>query len=254
MAEYDSVERIMTIPNLVTTSNTMTPNNEEPAIVTCVASNQPDDIMNGTYIAKCSNVAFGNTPLYGPHRCFQQNAKPTFINGYWHGDCWESRYPSLNVYDENTNMYKGSTCTIVDGKPVLGEYVSITTPYKFMLNSYSITSANYNGVSNPAKAWVIGGSNDGGNTYTLVDKVIDSGLTLVGREAAPIVKEYTANNKHMYSTYIIIITQVRGGGAANLGSWDIYRNSITVHYYKNNNGNINCIVRQTKSARKIDGI
>jgi hypothetical protein len=245
---------ICAIPNLTTTINKSTANNVEPAIITCVASNQSEYLMNGTYIVKCGDIAFGNTLLYGPHKCFQQHDKPIFKNGYWNGDCWISRYTSLNIYDTHTNLYKGSTRTIVNGNPVLGEYVSITTPYSFVLSSYSITSANYNGVSNPAKAWIIGGSNDGGKTYDLVHAVNDSGLSLIGNEFATISKDYKTYNTNMYTTYIIIITQVLGGGAANLGAWNIYRTNVIYNYYKNSNGNMNCQVIYTKSAKKIDGI
>ena len=244
---------VSVIPNLSTIS-TITSNNIEPAIVTCVASGQPFDIMNGTYIVKSSHVAFGDSSLYGPHRCFQQNAKPKFKNGYWEGNCWASRFPSPDTYAPFNGMYKGTTTTIVSGKPVLGEYVSITAPYMFLLTKYSITSANYNGVSNPAKSWVIAGSNDDGKTYTLIDTVTNSRLNLNSGAAAPISGVYTIQNTVMYSTYIIIITNVLGGGSANLGAWNLYRQDMIIHYFKNNNGHINRTIEYTAKPKKIDGI
>ena len=216
------------IPNFTNTTNNYQPDNTEPGTATCIATGQARSEMNGKYSTTGSHFFSGSTNGYSSVHCFEQNGIPPFSGGYFYGPCWESRSASNNYNGDGS--YGGSTSTTVDGSPVLGEYVSIIAPYSFVLRAYSIISANYNGVSNPAKAWTIGGRNDGGE-YTLVHSVTDSGLSLNGTATAPILGIYTTTSTTAYREYIIIITNSPNGGAANIGTWNLYSPADTLQCF-----------------------
>jgi hypothetical protein len=209
------------IPNFTNTSNTYPPvSPTEPGTATCVATGQLRSEMDGTYTTTGSHFYTGGTTVYSSVHCFEQNGKPPIdINGYFYGPCWMSRSGSNNYNGDGS--YAGSTSTTVSGSAVNGEYVSITAPYSFILRAYSIISANYNGPTNPAQAWTIAGSNDG-TTWTTVHTVTNSGLSLDGTVNAPILGIYTTTSTTAYSSYIIIITNSQNGGAANIGTWNLY--------------------------------
>ena len=204
------------IPNFNNTTNTLLVNGE-PGTWQCVATGQDFPYMNGTYTTTGSHFFTGGVTPYGTYNCFGRNGIPLLSgdNINYYGPCWESRSASNN-YAAN-GVYQGSTTTTVSGSPVLGEYVSITSPYGFVLKAYSLISSNYNGVSTPASGWVIAGSNDGGTTYTTVDVVTNHPLPLAGYEI------FNVSNITSYNTYIIIITNITNGvGAANIGTWNLY--------------------------------
>ena len=225
MANTPPAGTMFAIPNFTSTTNTFAPNLVEPGTVTAIASAQPRNEMNGTYLATGSHFYTGGWTVYGAHHCFEQNGRPPIdVNGFFYGPVWMSRSASNN-YAAN-GSYIGSTSTVVSGNQVNGEYVSITSPYSFILSAYSIISANNNGPTTPAKSWTIAGSNNGGTTWTTVDVVTDSGLSLAGGAAANIEGVYTTTSTTLYSSYIIIITSnnttVDSPTAANLGTWNLY--------------------------------
>jgi hypothetical protein len=203
------------IPNFNNTSNTLLVNGE-PGTWQCIATGQDFPYMNGTYTTTGSHFFSGGVSPFGTYNCFGRNGIPPLGgDNFYYGPCWESRSGSNN-YAAN-GVYQGSTTTTVNGSPVSGEYVSITSPYGFVLKAYSLISANYNGVSTPASGWVIAGSNDGGTTYTTVDVITNHPLPLGGYEI------FNVSNTTSYTTYIIIITTITSGtGAANLGTWNLY--------------------------------
>lgn len=205
------------IPNFnIATIVQMTGSGVEPASQQVVMTGLPKSYMNGTYTSTASHCFSGDSVAYGAYHCFKRNGLPLLgaDNIYYYGPCWESRSAS-NRYNED-GTYGGTTTTVVDGNDVLGEYVSITAPYAFALNAYSLVSSNYNGVSSPCSGWVIAGSNDG-QTYTMVDTVTDTPLPVDGYQL------FNINNTSEYSTYIIIITSITYGfGAANIGTWNLY--------------------------------
>jgi hypothetical protein len=210
------------IPNCNNTTNTLLVNGE-PGTWQCVATGQPFNYMNGTYTITGSHFFTGGVIPYAPYNCFGRNGLPLLsgdgINYY--GPCWESRSASNNY--NGAGVYQGTTSTVVSGSPVLGEYVSITSPYGIILQSYSLSSSNYNGVSTPASGWVIAGSNDGGITYTTVHVVTNNPLPVAGYGI------FNVSNTISYTTYIIIITNITNGiGAANIGTWNIYSMSDLV--------------------------
>jgi hypothetical protein len=200
------------IPDFNTTTNSIIVSGE-PGTYQAIASNQSNSYMNGTYITTASHYYFGNIAEYGSHHCFERNGLPQLSsdNVSYYGPCWSSRSASNNY---NNGTYTGSTTTVVSGNNVMGEYVTITAPYSFILKSYSLISSNYNAVTMPFYGWVIGGSNDAGQTYTLVHEVTNTPLPLYGYQL------FNTNNTTEYSTYIIIITN--GYGSANIGTWNIY--------------------------------
>lgn len=205
------------IPNTNTTTNTLVVNGE-PGTWQCVATGQSQSNMNGTYSITGSHFFSGSITVYNAYNCFGQNGLP-FISGgptQYGGPCWQSRSASNNYASNATGTYQGSTSKVIGGNTVMGEYVSITAPYSFVLTAYCLISANYNGATNPASGWVIGGSNNGGTTYALVDSITNTPLPLGGFQV------FTLANTVSYSSYIIVITNVPGGGSANIGTWNLY--------------------------------
>ena len=204
------------IPNFNNTTNTLIVNGE-PGTWQCIATGQQFDYMNGTYTTTGSHFFTGGVTPYGSFNCFGRNGLPNLSGDgiHYYGPCWESRSGSNN-YAVN-GVYQGTTSTIVSGSQVLGEYVSITSPYGIILKSYSLISSNYNGVSTPASGWVIAGSNDDGMTYTTVDIITNNPLPLSSYGL------FNVSNTISYTTYIIIITNITNGtGASNIGTWNIY--------------------------------
>ena len=204
------------IPNFTNTTNRVVTTGDG-GIYEAIATTESNSYMNGTYTTYGSHYFFGNETAYGSYNCFQRNGIPLLSsdNLHYYGPCWESRSASNNYLVDGT--YSGNTTTIVDGIEIKGEYISISAPYNIILKSYSLISSNYNGVSSPCSGWVIAGSNDGGNTYTMVDQRVNNPLPLNDYGL------FTTNNIVGYSTYIIIITSITyGQGAANIGTWNIY--------------------------------
>lgn len=206
------------IPNFKNTTNRqVTSEGVEPGTWECIASGQPSSFMDGTYTTTGSHFFTGGSTVYGSYHCFERNGIPLLdSNGtHYYGDCWESRSGSNNY--NASGSYTGSTTTTIGGSQIKGEYVSITAPYGIVLKSYTLISSDYNGVSTPASGWVIGGSNDGGATYDLVDTVTNNPLPLND------YRTFNISNTTSYTTYIIVITNITNGiGAANIGTWNLY--------------------------------
>jgi hypothetical protein len=199
------------IPDFTDTINTqLSADNREPGSWKCVATNQINPLMNGTYTVVASRLYYGNNAYSGPNLCFKR-----ILPGNIHG--WLSR-TTINNYDTKTGKYNSDTETNINNKIIKGEWIRITAPYSFIVKSYNIVSGNYEDNKNtPIKSWTIGGSNDGGSTYTLIDEQISR--TITGNK----ITEKLTTNTQSYNTYILIITEIApgGGSGANIDSWNL---------------------------------
>jgi len=204
---------MIAIPDFTYTTNAITVGGE-PATWQAVATGQPIALMNGTYSTTGSHFWVGDysdVPGYfnssGTIKSFKRNL-PFGNSG------WLSRTASNNYAADG--HYQGSTQTTISGTAVPGEYMTITAPYSFSMTSYTIVSGN-KGI--PIAAWTIGGSTDGGTTYTTVDT--QTNISMPGRTATI----QLPSNTTAYSTYIIVVTaNSSSGGAngANIDSWNLY--------------------------------
>jgi hypothetical protein len=198
----------LAIPNFTGTTNI----SEVTGTYEVIFSNQSNTYMNGNYITTSSSSFFDGINDYGSHNCFERNGIPILSDDGTHysGPHWLSQN---NNYE--SGIYTGTTATNVGGNNFLGEYVKISAPYSFILKSYSLISSNYDGNTEPIFGWVIGGSNNGGLTYTLLDQVEDTFLLPNSYQL------FEPINTTAYSTYIIIITN-SSSAKANIGTWNIY--------------------------------
>ena len=199
------------IPDFSSTSNTIPPDgSSEPATATCIASAQPYAEMDGTYTTTGSHFSTGQCDTRSTTWCFRRQTLPITPPG---ASSWLSRTASNN-YDATTGNYLGSTSTTVSGTPILGEYVSITAPYSFVTSAYFVASV-------AANNWTLAGSNDGGSTYTFLHDV--SGANLVGNTTDFYDSRASGfTNTTAYSSYILIFTNVPGGGGAALSLWNLF--------------------------------
>jgi hypothetical protein len=150
----------------------------------------------------------GSTNASGTLRSFRR-IQPTDASGGW-----LSRTGSNN-YAANGN-YQGSTTRTISGSTVAGEYMTITAPYSFVLNSYNLVTG-HRGIN--VRSWVIGGSTDGGATWTTVDTQTD--VTITGHT----VTIQLPLNTSRYNSYIIVVTKnISSGGAngANIDSFNLF--------------------------------
>jgi hypothetical protein len=203
------------IPDFTYTTNTITVLGE-PGTWQCVASDLSNNIMNGTYLTTGSHFFVGDMNSgtngainsSGTLRCFRR-IQPTDASGGW------LTRTASNNYAANGN-YQGNTNTTISGSTVAGEYMTITAPYSFVLNSYNLVTG-HRGID--VRSWVIGGSTDGGATWTTVDTQTD--VTITNHT----VTIQLLSNTTSYSSYIIVVTKnISSGGAngANIDSFNLF--------------------------------
>jgi hypothetical protein len=205
------------IPDFTYTSNSIIQYGE-PATWQCVASGLVNSIQNGIYTTTGSHFYKGDyndgvNPVdgnaSGSLRAFRR-IKPLDVSGGW-----LSRVASAPNYN-NTGTFSGGTSTTISGSAVNGEYITINAPYSFILNSYTLVTGNRTG---PIGSWVIGGSTDGGTTWTTVDT--QTSMTIVGNT----ITINLPSNTSSYSSYIIVVTALPSGGnarGANIDSWNLF--------------------------------
>ena len=199
------------IPNFTYTTNTFV-GGTEPATWQAVASGQLKPFMNGTYLTTGSHFYGGNNVTNGSHQSFKRNLA-------YGGQGWVTRTLS-NTYDGLTGVYTGSTSTTISSAAVLGEYITITAPYSFILKQYNLVSGNNNIDGATATSWVIGGSNNGGTSWTHVDT--RTGIAMPGRTATIDLESNTVS----YSSYILVVTANApkvgpNHAAANIDAWNL---------------------------------
>ena len=199
------------IPNFTYTTNTYV-GGTEPGTWQADASGQLKPFMNGTYLTTGSHFYGGDHVANGSHQSFKRNSA-------YGGEGWVSRTGS-NTYDGLTGVYTGTTSTTISSVSVLGEYITIIAPYSFVLKLYRLVSGNHNVDDVPANSWVIGGSNNGGTSWTLVDT--RTNIAMPGRTAAIDLESNTAS----YSSYILVVTANAPkvgatNAAANIDAWNL---------------------------------
>lgn len=204
---------VYAIPDFNNTENTLLTGSAEPGTWQAVASGLPNSLMNGTYTTTGSHFYYGNASLYGTDRSFKR-IKATDASGGW-----LSRTASNNYNNGGSpyyGSYAGNTRSIINGQVVLGEYLTITAPYYFILNSYTIVSGH---MGSTPSAWTIAGSKDGGVTYYTID--VQTNITIVGNT---ITVELPSNTR-AYNNYKLIVTRgnlTGTGGGANIDSWNLF--------------------------------
>lgn len=210
------------IPDFTYTTNThsfpLAPA-EEPATWTCIASGLPNPVMNGTYTTTGSHFYLGNWgdgvngdgSASGTIRSFRR-IKATDASGGW-----LSRTASNN-YRGSDGAYTGSTTSIFNGASILGEYMTITTPYYFILDSYTLVSGHRVPAPSSVSSWRIGGSKDGGLTYSTID--VQTNVTITGNT----VTIQLPPSKIAYNSYRIVVTKLTPGNTtgANIDSWNLF--------------------------------
>ena len=188
----------------------------EPGTWRAIASGLSRSIMNGTYTSIGSHYYTGDmsdTPgngnASGNIRAFKRIKATDATYG------WISRTGSNNY----TGTYIGSTSTTISGTAVKGEYITITSPYSFILSSYSLVSGHRVAqTGNYITSWVIAGSSDNGTTYTRVD--VQTNVTMTNGT----VSIQLPLNTVSYNTYIIVVTanKLTGADGANIDSWNLF--------------------------------
>ena len=198
----------------------------EPGTWKAVASGLSNPLMNGTYTTTASTFFNGqmgsiiNMPTgdSGNIKSFMR-IQPTDITLAG----WASRY-------RYTTQYNGSVSTNVNGQIIKGEYITITAPYYFILNSYSLVSGHniYKQANNYISSWVIVGSKDGGSTYHTID--VQTNVTMIDNiDASPnhgghITIDLPLNTR-AYNNYRIIVTANKIGSdndSVTIDSWDLF--------------------------------
>ena len=152
--------------------------------------------MNGTYIANDS----GN---YG-------SAWTAF--NLFNGSTETGFHSPSATYSATDGTYTGSKSKTISGTVVLGEWMTIQFPYKFILTSYTTTvRTGYDGRA--PSSWKIGGSNDG-TLWTLLNS--QTNITTG-------VNTFLVSNTTQYSYYVIVVSKITGlDGYLNFAEWTLY--------------------------------
>lgn len=245
---------VYAIPDFKYTVNSIIVLNE-PGTWVAVASGLSNPLMNGTYTTTAKNFYYGNMGSNlsvnqlesGSIKSFMR-IQPTDFSSFG----WLSRSGIDNDNQRNyrpNGTYTGllnnndSAKTTINGTVVLGEYVTITTPYYFVLNSYSLVSG-HNNRAPPfpyITSWIIVGSKkgyvpydfnnfkDGDNDYHIIDTqtnvtMIDNNPDDPYSKGGHITIDLPLNTK-AYNNYRIIVTANSVSSAyraASIDSWDLF--------------------------------
>jgi len=130
-------------------------------------------------------------------------------------------------YDGVTGIATGVTTTTVGETTVDGEYLQITAPTAFILTSYTLLPGFHGSIPDN---WIVAGSNDGGDTFTLVDTQTqtDQWILFVDQEHDNVYISLSFSlplNTASYTTYRIIFTRVSPGtGSVGITTWNLFKN------------------------------
>jgi hypothetical protein len=203
------------IPDFTYTTNTVTVN-AEPGTWQCIATDLSQNIMNGTYLTTGTHFFTGDIGdgvngdgnASGTIRAFRR-IKATDASGGWLSRTASNNYASAG-------NYLGVTIKRISGYTYHGEYMTITAPYSFVLDSYNLVTG-HRGV-NPA-SWVLGGSTDEGATWTTIDAQTD--IIIIGNT----VTIQLPLNTTEYNSYILMVTKNASSGGnngANIDSLNLF--------------------------------
>jgi len=212
------------IPDFTYTTNTITVLGE-PGTWQCVASDLSNTRMNGTYLTTGSHFFVGDMNdgttgainSSGTLRSFRR-IQPTDASGGWLSRTASRNYAADGTFNINNVSDPPTPRRVISGSTVHGAYMTITAPYSFVLNSYNLVTG-HRGIN--VSSWVIGGSTDGGATWTTVDTQTD--VTITNNT----VTIQLPLNTTYYSSYIIVVTKnIPSGGAngANIDSFNLFTN------------------------------
>uniref|UniRef100_A0A6C0D3S7 Fibronectin type-III domain-containing protein n=1 Tax=viral metagenome TaxID=1070528 RepID=A0A6C0D3S7_9ZZZZ len=174
-----------------------------------IVTGQSNSAMNGTYWSNESTAYVGRGDRYGSHLAF--NGVTTYSG------VATSLVPIKYYYFQSRTNYNSSGTSAnftasISGINYTGEWFTITAPYSFVLNSYSLLAGD--GI--PTR-WVLAGSNDdtNGQSVTLISNAyfrstatwtyIDS---RTGQNPTSITNYSTSSNTTSYSSYMLLVTNV----------------------------------------------
>ena len=174
---------------------------------------------NGTYTVAASSFYTGQNPYFafdkiiGTTGATQWGVNNTFYTG------------------SNNTTWSGGTNypTTLNGATTYGEWLQLGLPYQIILTGYTISASLYFGKT-PA-TWIIAGSNDGTNFYT----VSNGGYAWTADMQTQSFGCYTTT---AYSYYRMIILTLIGSaintydanGGAELAEWRLFGTQITSNY------------------------
>jgi hypothetical protein len=169
---------------------------------------------NGLYVASVSSAAISTA--------FAVFNKSTTVPN---ATSWTSSFSAANQYAMTTGLYIGTASNgcIMNGAEVRGEHVTITLPHPIVLSSYSMSSTSEWNNRN-ANTWVLGGSDDGGNTWTILDFETGATWTSAGQTQTFVPPPVT----QAFDTYRIVCLQVGNNTATNfrngwgLSEWRLF--------------------------------
>lgn len=166
---------------------------------------------NGIYTVSASSALSS----YGPYSLFDDS------------EDWVS---ASERYDIASGAYIGGATTLVSATQRRGEWIKIAFPVPVRLTSYAIiaSSASYKFVKNSPRLWVLGGSNDGGTTWTETHSVSSVSQIFSGDERRVYAPPTT---NAAFSTYIFIgiaIQEYSIDGALGFTQLQFYGEDATI--------------------------
>lgn len=168
-------------------------------------------LPDGTYVASASSF-YNQGQISAPWKAFNKVATGE-------GDSWGTSFQGGNQYNSTTGLYQSPLGynVIMSGTRYDGEWLSIELPTPIILRSYSIqTRPDY--AIQTARAWALGGSNDG-TTWTLIET--RSGQSFTGA----MTRTYTiTSNPDSFRYYRLCFTQTQSGfgNGVGVGEWRLY--------------------------------
>ena len=165
-----------------------------------LANATPLNIQAGTYVASASSTS---TTQF-PYRVFDSS-----ISSFWQ---------STQTYNNGVPFGAYPTTTTTNAPlTISGEYIQITLPYSFCLNSYQLYAPLAGATNAPQKIYTCGSNNN--NTWV--------NLTSVGNTLSTSGNSYvTIYNNQSFNSYRFIVTNT-GGTLAGVGATNIYRMDLS---------------------------
>jgi len=157
---------------------------------------------NGQYIAKLSSI-FGSVPENDLFAAFDDDYS-TFYTENWHN------------YDACSNgycSYTGGASTFYgDSNSIGGEWIQLTVPNPIILDSFHIATRQAD-IGRIVTAGVMLVSNDGGNTFTLIQSFTDN--TIISTKIVPVTSSVP------YSTFRLVVTRTGSNSWLSIATFEL---------------------------------